>query len=281
MKKQSDSISGNSIKFPIFGLVKQLKEFLDQTYLKYSTTDFIPHDPISIPHRFSRKQDIEIAGFFAAIFAWGNRKTIIQKCTELLQRMDMSPYEFVLHANEKDLRSMVGFKHRTFNDTDLLYCLHFFNHWYHQHDSLESAFLSKNFSKNTSIEHGLIQFRSHFFSLPDAPERTQKHVSSPLQHSACKRLNMYLRWMVRKDKTGIDFGIWRQIKPSQLVCPLDLHVQRVATHLGLLTRTQSDWRAAIELTNELKQLDPKDPVKYDIALFALGTHQTYTSYDSL
>lgn len=247
-----------------------LKKLLDSKVKSFNQPDFIPSDPICIPHQFKKKQDIEIAGFFAAIFAWGQRVTIINKCNELLERMDHAPHDFVLHHTHKELKQLIGFKHRTFNDTDLLYTIHFFHQWYQKNNSLEQAFSKGIRTKDETVEHGLNHFRATFFSLDDAPQRTKKHIASPKQKSACKRINMYLRWMVRKDNKGVDFGIWNEIKPSQLVCPLDLHVQRVATKLGLLTRTQSDWEAALELTQQLRILDKQDPVKYDFALFGLG-----------
>ncbi len=249
-----------------------IQKLLDQSYKKYNCPDFIPHDPISIPHLFSKKQDIEIMGFFAAVFAWGQRKTIINKCKELISRMDNAPYDFVLNHSDKDLKKLIGFKHRTFNDTDLLYFIHFFHQWYCENETLETAF-TKGLNKNDeTIENGLNHFRKIFFSFNETPQRTMKHIASPTQKSACKRINMFLRWMVRKDNNGVDFGIWKQIKTSQLVCPLDVHVQRVATHFGLLTRTQNDWQAATELTNNLKKIDATDPVKYDFALFGLGVN---------
>lgn len=249
---------------------KQIISLLNQKVKQYNHISFIENDPICIPHLFTQKQDIEIMGFFAAIFAWGQRVTIINKCKELIERMDSSPHQFILHHTDKDLQNMLGFKHRTFNDTDLLYFIHFFKHWYKKHDTLETAFSNGMKPKDETVENGLNHFRKLFFSLDDAPTRTFKHVASPEQNSACKRINMYLRWMVRKDDNGVDFGIWNNIKPAQLVCPLDVHVQRVATKLGLLQRTQSDWQAAIELTQALKSFDKKDPVKYDFALFGLG-----------
>jgi uncharacterized protein (TIGR02757 family) len=248
------------------------KTYLDKLVRKYNAPEFIPNDPICIPHLFSKQQDIEIMGFFAAIFAWGNRTTIINKCKELIRRMDNSPHDFVLHHSDDDLKRLLGFKHRTFNDTDLLYVLSFFKHWYTHNTSLETAFTSGISKTDSTIEHGLNAFRNTFFDQKDVPNRTKKHVASPQQNSACKRINMYLRWMVRADQQGVDFGIWKQIKTSQLVCPLDVHVQRVAIHLGLLNREQSDWKAAIELTENLKKLDKNDPVKYDFALFGLGVN---------
>jgi len=248
----------------------QHKKQLDTLYKKFNQPAFIENDPISIPHLFRKKQDIEIAGFFAAVFAWGQRKTIILKCTDLLQRMDNSPHEFITQFQEADLQKLVGFKHRTFNDTDLLYFVYFLHQWYTKNESLEQAFTKHLHPKDETIENGLNAFNSLFFGLSDVPHRTRKHIAAPIYKSACKRLNMYLRWMVRKDNQGVDFGIWKTIKTSQLVCPLDIHVQRSAIKLGLLTREQSDWKAAIELTENLKRLDKNDPVKYDFALFGLS-----------
>jgi uncharacterized protein (TIGR02757 family) len=255
--------------------ITNIASFLESTYKTYNTPDFIEHDPVCIPHQFSLKQDIEIMGFFAAVFAWGQRITIINKCKELIERMDDAPYDFILNHTDKDLKQLLGFKHRTFNDTDLLYFISFFHHWYQTNDSLEDAFAAHIKPRHTSIEHGLNGFRDSFFSLPDVPHRTFKHVASPMQNSACKRINMYLRWMVRQDDCGVDFGIWKKIKPSQLICPLDLHVQRVAMKLGLFKREQSDWKAAIELTENLRKLDKSDPVKYDFALFGLGVSEKF------
>lgn len=255
--------------------ISNIPAFLNKTYDAYNTPGFIENDPICIPHQFSRKQDIEIMGFFAAVFAWGQRVTIINKCKELIDRMDNAPHEFMLHHSDKDLKRLIGFKHRTFNDTDLLYFVSFFHDWYNKHDSLEDAFAKHIKPRHTSIEEGLNGFRNLFFSLPDVPQRTFKHIASPKQNSACKRINMYLRWMVRNDDRGVDFGLWKKIKPSQLICPLDVHVQRVAIKLGLLQREQSDWKAAIELTENLRKLDKSDPVKYDFALFGLGVSEKF------
>lgn len=256
-----------------------LREFLDNKVLEYNQPGFIPDDPICIPHRFSLKQDIEIMGFFAATLAWGQRKTIINKCTELAARMDHAPYAFVLNHGDEDLRQLLGFRHRTFNDTDLLYFISFFREHYTRYESLEDAFMPGRIitnnpqapvADNCTMEAALNHFRAYFFSLPDFPQRTKKHISSPLQKSACKRLNMFLRWMVRKDDRGVDFGIWQRLSPRQLICPCDVHVERVARQLGLITRRQSDWNTAVELTENLRLLDPNDPVKYDFALFGLG-----------
>lgn len=249
-----------------------MKEFLNKQVRLYNNKSFIALDPICIPHRFKSLQDIEISGFFAAVFAWGQRITIIDKCTDLFKRMDNAPYSFIMHANDFELKKLLHFKHRTFNDTDLLYFISFFKWYYNANNSLESAFLNGVKKTDTSVENGLNNFRNLFFSLPHAPPRTLKHVASPQQKSACKRLNMYLRWMVRKDKNGVDFGLWHGIKPSQLVCPLDVHSGRVARKLGLLQRPQNDWQAAIALTCNLKKYAPTDPVKYDFALFGMGVN---------
>lgn len=249
-----------------------LKDFLDAKLRSHINKSFIINDPVSIPHLFSKKQDIEIAAFFAAIFAWGNRTTIINKSRELMEKMDMSPHDFCLHAGPAQLDSLRHFKHRTFNTDDLYYFIEFFRHHYTHHKSLESAFLLGMEKDDENIEKALIGFRRYFFSLEHL-KRTEKHISSPLQNSACKRINMFLRWMVRKD--AIDFGIWKKIKPDQLVCPLDLHVSRVAKRFGLITRPNADWQSAVELTRNLKRMDPVDPVKYDIALFSLGVIEKF------
>ncbi len=250
-----------------------VKILLDSKAAEFNSTAFIPHDPISIPHRFSKKQDIEIAGLFAATLAWGQRKTIIQNCNKLMHWMDESPHEFMLHHREKDLKRFLNFKHRTFNPTDLLYFIQFLSWYYKHYTSLEDAFATT--SESATIESGLVAFHDLFFSLPDAPHRTIKHVSTPARKSACKRLNMYLRWMVRKDNCGVDFGIWNRINPSQLVCPCDVHVERVARKLKLIKRKQMDWQTALELTANLRKLDAEDPVKYDFALFGLGVSDDF------
>ncbi len=252
-----------------------LKQFLDSKVEQYNRPAFIKDDPICIPHLFTLKQDIEIAGLFAAIFAWGNRTIIINKSKELLRRMDNAPHDFILHHSDSDLQRMLGFKHRTFNDTDLLYFIHFLQHHYTNHPSLEDAFIKGMSKKDETTEGGLNAFFQSFFSLEDAPRRTQKHIASPAKNSTCKRLNMYLRWMVRHDKQGVDFGIWKKIKPAQLVCPIDVHVARVAKRFNLLSRKQLDWQAGVELTSWLKKLDKNDPVKYDFALFGLGVVEKF------
>jgi uncharacterized protein (TIGR02757 family) len=255
----------------------ELKEFLDIKVAEYNTPAFITNDPICIPHQYTLKQDIEIAAFFAAILAWGQRKTIINKCNELFMRMDNAPYDFIRNHEDIDLKRLLGFKHRTFNDTDLLYFVAFFQHHYNTSDTLETAFLPEDITQisNFSAEHALNHFRDYFFSLPEFPHRTKKHISSPLQKSTCKRLNMFLRWMVRRDNCGVDFGVWNIIKPADLICPCDVHVDRVARKLGMITRKQTDWLTAFDLTQKLKEMDPTDPVKYDFALFGLGVEEKF------
>jgi uncharacterized protein (TIGR02757 family) len=251
-----------------------LKNFLDKKVDLYNQPSFIKDDPVSIPHLFSQKQDIEIAAFFAAIFAWGNRTTIINKSKELMGLMEMSPYEFCLHAKAKELNRLRGFKHRTFKEDDLFYFIEFFRYHYKQSSSLETAFSDHITLVDQDIENALIGFKEYFFTLEHV-RRTEKHISSPLQKSTCKRLNMFLRWMVRNDKKGVDFGIWKKISPSQLICPIDVHVARVARKFQLLSRKQIDWFAAIELTGHLRELDPADPVKYDFALFGAGAIEKF------
>ena len=252
-----------------------LKDFLDEKVAQYNQPDFIPNDPVSIPHRFSKKQDIEISGFFAAILAWGQRKTIINKCHELFSLMDHAPHDFLLHHQEADLKSLLAFKHRTFNDIDTLYFIHFLSWFYRHHDSLEEAFLIGQTGKTDAMESILTQFHLFFFSLPDSPARTRKHIATPARKAACKRIVMFLRWMVRSDDKGVDFGIWKKITPSQLICPCDLHVDRVGRKLGLITRKQTDWQTALELTERVREFDPVDPVKYDFALFGLGIEEKF------
>jgi uncharacterized protein (TIGR02757 family) len=262
-----------------------LRRFLDQRADQFNHQSFIHLDPVSIPHRFTRRADQEIAGFFAATFAWGNRTTIIAKSLELMERMDHAPHDFILHHSEQDLKHLLGFRHRTFNDTDLLYFVHFFHlHFSGTHPgkptgmdsaSLESAFCQWMEPGDRDTGRALTGFHRYFTNTGDMPGRTGKHVATPARKSTCKRLNMFLRWMVRLDDKGVDFGIWKKIRPAQLVCPVDLHVARVARRFGLLQRTQTDWQAAIELTEALRRYDPQDPVKYDFALFGLGIDEKY------
>lgn len=253
----------------------ELVDFLNKKVKEYNTPSFVKDDPICIPHLFTKQQDIEIAALFASIFAWGNRTIIINKSKELMQRMDNAPHEFVISHEEKNLKALLGFKHRTFNDTDLLYFIHFLRHHYTAHTYLESAFTRSMGKKDRDTENALNGFFNYFFSLEDAPQHTRKHIASPMKNSTCKRLNMFLRWMVRRDNNGVDFGLWKNISPAQLVCPIDVHVARVAYKFKLLERKNVDWQAALELTSYLHTLDATDPVKYDFALFALGVVERF------
>ncbi|GEP92270.1 TIGR02757 family protein [Chitinophaga terrae (ex Kim and Jung 2007)] len=254
--------------------IQLLQEFLNAKADYYDNPDFIADDPISIPHRFSQLQDIEIAGLFAAVLAWGNRTSIINKCTSLLKMMDNAPYDFIRNHQPRDRMKLMSFAHRTFNGLDLLYFVEFLQHYYSNVTSLEFAFSGHISAQDENVENALIGFRKVFFAL-EHPERTEKHIATPAKNSACKRLNMYLRWMVRKDENGVDFGLWNYISPSQLVCPVDIHVSRVAARLGLIPEAKSDWKTAVALTHELKKLDPDDPAKYDFALFGLGVIEKY------
>ena len=297
--------SGGTPAGSLAARAEELRAFLDRKVAEYNQPSFIPDDPISIPHRYTQKQDIEIAGFFAAIFSWGNRKTIIGKSQQLMQLMDEAPYQFVRQHTDTDLKRLLGFKHRTFNPTDLLYFIVFLRRHYLLYESLEDAFLQPWERRGTvaapstgtapaatpgtgtsaavtayDARSALSAFHHYFFSLEEdgeriAPPRTRKHISTPEKNSSCKRINMFLRWMVRKDGNGVDFGIWRRIPMSLLICPLDLHVARVAKRLGLLTRERSDWQAAVQLTEGLSLLDKDDPVKYDFALFGLGVMENF------
>jgi uncharacterized protein (TIGR02757 family) len=254
---------------------EKLKAFLDKKAEAYNQPSFIENDPVCIPHLFTRQQDIEIAALFAALFAWGNRTTIINKSKELMNLMGNEPYSFCQQHSDADLKQLLKFKHRTFNPTDILYFVDFLHYHYAKHRSLETAFTKWMHKGDKDVENALNGFHHYFFSFPNAPARTRKHIASPEKKSTCKRLNMFLRWMVRRDRAGVDFGIWKQIRPGQLICPIDVHVARVARRFNLLQRTALDWQAALELTNYLRTLDSQDPVKYDFALFGLGAVEKF------
>jgi len=248
--------------------IKDLRDFLNSKVLEYNNGDFITEDPISIPKRYTKLQDIEITAFWTAMLSWGQRKTIINKADELFALMGDSPHDFILNHKPHDRKRFSAFKHRTFLEPDTYYFLEFFQWFYSHNESLESAFIPSN--EKTSMRERLIYFHNLFFSLAGGPIRTRKHVSSPARKSACKRLNMFLRWMVRSDNAGVDFGLWKKIESSELLCPLDVHVSRVGRKLKMITRKQDDWSTVEELTAFLRLLDPSDPVKYDYALFSLG-----------
>lgn len=260
-----------------------LHDFLWQKVKQYNTKAFIHNDPICIPHAFTAKADIEIAGLFAALFAWGNRKAIIQAASTLLAIMQNQPYQFIMqwpHATETAKTKLQSFVYRTCNSTDVLYLIEFLHHHYSslQQPSLETAFAPNTYTAEQTTELALNTFYKNLFdfALPEAtPQRTRKHIAAPVKKSACKRLNMYLRWMVRSDCNGVDFGLWKNIQPHQLVMPLDVHVVGVATRLGLLSKKPPSWQAAVHLTQYLKQLSPTDPVVFDYAFFGLGVEEKF------
>lgn len=250
----------------------ELKEFLDAKVIQYNTLDFIDTDPIQIPHRFSLKEDVEIAAFLTATIAWGNRKMIISNSKRMVSLMGDSPYDFVMGHNDSQLEKLDGFVHRTFNSIDFVTFIKALQHIYSNHNGLEMAF-AKN-RQPLSMQPSIAEFKKIFFQIVHHP-RTLKHVSDPMQGSAAKRINMFLRWMVRQDKNGVDFGIWKSISMASLSCPLDVHSGNVARKLGLLTRKQNDGKALAELDASLRLLDAEDPVKYDFALFGLGVFEGF------
>ncbi|MFT4612490.1 MAG: hypothetical protein ACJA1H_001842 [Glaciecola sp.] len=251
---------------------KDLKEFLDTKVEQYNHPKFIESDPIQIPHQFSKKEDIEISGFLTATIAWGNRKSIINNANKMMNLLDQSPHDFIMNHEDSDLERLLPFVHRTFNGDDFIQFIKSLKHIYTTHDGLESVFSKSSEEKN--FQHTIHNFKNIFFEM-DHLERTKKHVSDPLKNSAAKRINMYLRWMVRQDNNGVDFGIWKSISPALLSCPLDVHSGNVARKLKLLKRKQNDGKALVELDTALRKLDPTDPVKYDFALFGLGVFEGF------
>ncbi len=270
--------------------ISEIIDFLEESYLKYNHKSFINNDPISIPHRFTKKEDIEISGFFAATIAWGNRKSIINNADKLMLLMDNAPFDFILNHSKKELKPFENFVHRTFNGNDCIFFIESLKHIYKNKGGLEAVFgyvdegsirsnqiVQKNRSfvpqddriDNLTVKNNIINFRKAFLETKHL-SRVEKHISNPDTNSSSKRLCMFLRWMVRQDKKGVDFGIWKSISPSKLCLPLDVHTGNVSRALGLLQRTQNDWKAVEEITNVLKTLDATDPVKYDFALFGLG-----------
>jgi len=254
---------------------KNIRDYLERLVQRFERSSFIKADPIAVAHAFSRKQDIEIAGFIAASFAWGQRPTILAKARAFLKPMGESPHDFILNHTEKDRADYEQFVHRTFQPIDALYFLDRLQRHYRENESLETMFSNGLAPGDKDVEGALRYFHDHFFDVEYAPQRTRKHVATPARKSSCKRLNMFLRWMVRPAAKGVDFGIWDTIKKDQLLLPLDVHVQRVARSLGLLTRKQADWHAVQELTSELRKFDRSDPAKYDFALFGLGVLEKY------
>ena len=251
---------------------EELKEFLDAKVEQYNRPDFLSTDPLQIPHGFTKREDIEISGFLTATIAWGNRKSIIKNAGRMMELLEGSPFDFVMNHQPKDLEKLQGFVHRTFNGTDLMYFIRSLNNIYNRHGGLENTFALKG--DINSMPMSISNFKKIFFEL-DHLSRTTKHVSDPQKGSAAKRINMFLRWMVRNDGNGVDFGIWDKISPSQLSCPLDVHSGNVARKLGLIRRRQNDGKALSELDADLRKLDPSDPVKYDFALFGLGVFEKF------
>lgn len=250
----------------------ELKEFLDAKVLEYNQSNFIESDPIQIPHLFTLKEDIEIAGFLTATIAWGKRKMIINNANKILNYMGNSPYDFIMNHNDSHLDKIEGSIHRTFNAIDFQFFIKSLQNIYKNHQGLEATF-SKHAQKET-LQPAIHEFKNIFFEI-EHPDRTQKHISDPLKNSAAKRINMFLRWMVRNDNTGVDFGLWKTLSPLQLSCPLDVHSGNVARKLGLLNRKQNDAKALFELDSSLRKMDAKDPVKYDFALFGLGVFEGF------
>lgn len=255
-------------------LKDQLKEFLDHKVSQYNNREFIIEDPVSIPHRFDKKEDIEIAGFLAATISWGQRKSIIKNSTKLIELMGFEPHYFVMNFHKEDLCAFDDFKHRTFNSQDLKYFLDTLKIIYKDHGGLERVFTRGFIQGDKDAYNSIITYRKIFTSFNE-PGRTAKHIPDPAKGSAAKRINMFLRWMVRKDNAGVDFGLWKDIDPGRLVCPLDIHTGNTARKLGLLKRRSNDWRAAAELTDKLKNFNKYDPIKYDFALFGLGIFEDF------
>ena len=257
-----------------------LKELLDEQADRYNRPDFVENDPICVSHTYTKLQDIEISAFWTAVLSWGQRKTIISKAKELFRRMDDSPYDFIRNHGKADLKSFLTFRHRTFNGIDAAWFIRFFKEYYTEHTTLEDAFAVWYDRGETNTEQALNRFHRLFFASDKAPERTRKHVSAPERGSACKRLNMFLRWMVRNDGRGVDFGLWKRIRPADLFCPCDVHVASTSRRLGLIRRRPTDWKAVEELTGNLRTMDPQDPVRYDFALFGLGLEERENFFKS-
>ncbi|WP_369049397.1 TIGR02757 family protein [Tenacibaculum sp. UWU-22] len=250
----------------------ELKDFLDTKAYQYENKNFISSDPIQIPYRFSKKEDIEIASFLTAIIAWGNRKMIINNANKMMHLLDNAPYDFIQNHTEKDLTNFSGVIHRTFNANDFIFFIQSLKNIYQNHNGLEEAFFIKDHANN--YQQAISDFKKVFFEIPHL-NRTTKHISDPLKNSAAKRINMFLRWMVRANTKGVDFGIWKKHHPANLHCPLDIHSGNVARKLGLLTRKQNDWKALVELDTTLRNFDKNDPVKYDFSLFGLGVFEKF------
>lgn len=263
---------GNKIKKEQTLLDGALIDFLEEKVLQYNTVFFIEEDPISIPHLFSQKEDIEIAGFLSATIAWGNRKSIVKNARKMVSLLDDDPYDYVINHTAKDMARLKNFVHRTFNGVDFAFFIEALQNIYSHHGGLEKVF--KVGLGQDHLQSAISEFKRVFFEITHPP-RTLKHIADPMKGSSAKRINMFLRWMVRKDKNGVDFGIWNSLSPAQLSCPLDVHTGNIARKLGLLKRKQNDHKAVLELDRQLRLLDPEDPVKYDFALFGLGVFEKF------
>jgi uncharacterized protein (TIGR02757 family) len=250
---------------------QELFGFLEEKYHQYNIPDFIPADPVSVPHRFSRKEDIEIAGFLTAVISWGNRASIVKDATRLADMMGCSPYDFIINLDEQDVDPFLQFYHRTFNGVDCLFFLESLKNIYLNHGGLESCFQKAN---HIGVRESISRTRKIFLETAHE-KRSEKHFPDPISGSSCKRINMFLRWMVRDDNRGVDFGLWKKVSPAELMCPLDVHSGNVARKLGLVKRNQNDWKAVEELTGNLQSFDASDPVKYDFALFGLGIFEKF------
>ena len=250
----------------------ELKDFLEAKVIQYNTFDFIEPDPISVPHRYNLKEDIEIAGFLAATIAWGNRTMITKNGHRMMDLMGDSPYDFVMNHDEYQLERLESFVHRTFNADDFKHFIFALKQIYTNHNGLESIFTKHQ--TEDSLQPANQQLHNMFFEIPHL-DRTKKHVANPSNGSVSKRINMYLRWMIRNDNEGVDFGLWKSISPAKLSCPLDVHSGNVARKLGILNRKQNDTKALLELDTSLRLLDEKDPVRYDFALFGLGIFEGF------
>ncbi|MEL6588507.1 MAG: TIGR02757 family protein [Bacteroidota bacterium] len=251
----------------------ELKALLDQKYLQYNRPDFVEDDPVQIPHLFTEQADIEISGFLTALIAWGRRDLIIRSAKRLIEAMDMAPHQFLMQAEKQDWHRLEGFVHRTFNGIDCLALLQALREAYQAHESLEELFLAGIKTNDTDVGGAIVAARTQLTSGPDFPARTHKHLANPARGSSAKRINMFLRWMVRQDNAGVDFGLWKRIDPALLIVPLDVHTGTIARKLGLLDRKQNDWKAALALTEKLREMCPEDPVRYDFSLFGLGVYK--------
>ncbi len=249
----------------------ELKDTLEELWLRYDNPDFIEPDPISIPHSFSEQRDCEVAGFLAATIAWGNRKAIVRSANRMMDYLDRQPYDFVVGASEAELKTLEGYVHRTFNGEDFVCFVRALGRMCRKYGSLGEWFEGE-WERTGDMRKVLAHFRQEFFDFPHS-QRSEKHLSSIAKGAACKRLNMYLRWMVRQDVHGVDFGFWKRIPASALYLPLDVHSSNIARELGILSRKQNDWKAVEEVMTHLREADPADPVKYDYALFGVGINK--------